>query len=51
MLSLYNTNKLDGHFNTLKSKMTTKKSTPLDVYEAVTFTERVALVANHPASP
>ena len=51
VLSLDNTNTLEGHFSTLKSRMSTKTSTLLDVYEAVTFTERVALAANHPASP
>ena len=50
VLSLDNTNTLEGHFSTLKSRMTTKTSTLLDVYEAVTFTERAALAANHPAS-
>ena len=45
------TNTLEGHFNTLKSRIQAKTSTLLDVYEAVTFTERAALAANHTASP
>ena len=51
VLSLDNTNTLEGHFSTLKSRIQAKTSTLLDVYEAVTFTERAALAENHPASP
>ena len=51
VLSLDNTNTIEGYFNTIKRRTPSKTATLLDIFNAVTFTEESALAANHPSSP
>ena len=50
ILSLDNTNTIEGYFNTIKRRTPSKTATLLDIFNAVTFTEESALAANHPSS-
>ena len=51
ILSLDNTNTIEGYFNTIKRRTPSKTATLLNIFNAVTFTEESALAANHPSSP
>ena len=50
VFSLDNTNSIEGYFHTVKSRIPMGTATLLDIFNAVTFTERVALATNHPGA-
>ena len=49
VFTLDNTNSIEGYFHGVKSRIPLKTATLLDIFNSVTFTERIALAKNHPA--
>ena len=50
VFTLDNTNSIEGYFHGVKSRIPLKTATLLDIFNAVTLTERIALAKNHPAA-
>ena len=50
VFTLDNTNSIEGYFHGVKSRIQLKTATLLDIFNSVTFTERIALAKNHPAA-